>query len=231
MEDRGHEGSTGRTWWVEWPDGHGMRRVQLAGRLTVGRSRQSDIVVDDMYVSRDHCVLELDGDDVRVDASRSVNRILVNGQLLDSACFTEPGIFTIGETTFTLTTTGDADEATRLLARPSPGARDGKAPGASDAALRFSYRRSTRELFGPDGSLIAQFSPQEGATFGAIVDSYPDAASTARISTAVWSEPGYETYLIHRILQRIRRRMGDHAAVIENVRGAGYRSREPIELR
>jgi hypothetical protein len=223
MEDRGHGGSTGRSWWVEWPDGHGIRRVQLVGRLTVGRSRQSDVVVDDMYVSREHCVVELDGDDVRVDASKSVNGVLVGGRLLESACFTEPGTFTIGETTITLTTTADADEATRLLARPEPGAA-AKAP-------RLGYRRSTRELFGPDGALVAQFSAQEGAAFGEIASRYPDAASTAQISTAVWGEPDYETYLIHRLLQRIRRRMGGHADLIENVRGAGYRSRDRIELR
>jgi hypothetical protein len=206
--------SVGRSWWVEWSDAHGTRRVPLAGRLTVGRSRRSDVVVDDLYVSREHCVIELDGDDVRVDASRSMNKILVEGELLDDALFMSPGSFTVGETTIALLAADD-EEATRLLERP--------------AGLR--YRRSTRELFGPDGSVVAQFSAQEGAAFAAVVSAYPDAASTAQISTAVWGEPDYESYLIHRLFQRIRRRIGDHAELVENVRGAGYRLRSPIDLR
>jgi len=208
--------SVGRSWWVEWSDAHGPHRVALAGKLSVGRSRQSDIVLDDMYVSREHCVIELDGEGVRVDASKAVNRVMVDGELVDSASFSAAGAFTIGETTIALLTTDDDDEATRLLERPA-------------SVLR--YRRSTRELLAADGTLVAQFSAQEGAAFGAIVAAYPDAASTARISTAVWGEPDYESYLIHRLVQRIRRRIGEHADQVENVRGAGYRIRSAIELR
>jgi pSer/pThr/pTyr-binding forkhead associated (FHA) protein len=209
-------GSVGRSWWVEWTDAHGTRRIPLVDRLTVGRSRQSDVVLDDMYVSREHCVIELDGEDVRVDASRSVNKILVGGELLDGASFSAAGTFSVGETTIALLTVANDDEATRVLERPSAGLR---------------YRRSTRELLGAEGTVVAQFSAQEGAAFGAIVAAYPDAAATARISTAVWGEPDYESYLIHRLVQRIRRRMGDLADLVENVRGAGYRLRSPIDLR
>ena len=205
-----------RPWWVEWSSVDGPRRVALRDRLTVGRGRQMDVVIDDMYVSREHCVLALEGDGVRVDASKSVNRIAVNGRLEDCVLFTSAGSFTIGETTIHLRPAIASDDTTLVLGRPTPA---------------LSYRRSTRELFGSDGALIAQFSTQEGAALQAIVASYPDAAATQQISTAVWGEPDYESYLIHRLMQRVRSRMGDNADLIENVRGAGYRLRSPIEMR
>jgi pSer/pThr/pTyr-binding forkhead associated (FHA) protein len=175
-----------------------------------------DVVIDDLYVSREHCVLELEDDGVRVDASKSVNRISVNGRPLEFALFSQAGTFTIGETAIHLRPASPSEDTTLVLSRSVP---------------TLVFRRSTRELFAADGALIAQFSSHEGAALQAIVGAYPDAASTQQISSAVWGEPDYESYLIHRLMQRVRSRMGNFADLIENVRGAGYRLREPIDMR
>jgi hypothetical protein len=206
----------GSVWWIDWTDARGSRRVALTRRLSIGRSPTQDVVLDDIYVSREHCTIALEDGTVRVDASRSVNRIVVNGRMVETAVFASAGSFAIGETTIHIRPAGAAEDTTLPL---------------SSARASLVFRRSTRELLAFDGTLISRFSTQEAAAFGVIASSYPDAAPTQAISTAVWGEPDYESYLIHRLMQRVRLRMGDSATLVGSVRGAGYRLLGPVDMR
>jgi len=49
---------------------------------------------------------------------------------------------------------------------------------------------------------------------------YPDAADHSTIACAIWGEPDYPRYLIHRLMQRLRDRLGELRRPIENVRGS-----------
>ncbi|MGA3057385.1 MAG: FHA domain-containing protein [Candidatus Limnocylindrales bacterium] len=216
MGTTGLERTSSRTWWVEWHDSGKPQRVELTGRLTVGRSRHMDVVIDDPYVSREHCTLELDADGVRVDASHSTNLICVDGRDMKCAMFRRAGSFSIGQTTVQLRPASVTQDTTLHMSRTTP---------------TLTLRRSTRELLSADGTLIAQLSMSEAAALEAIVTRFPDAADHATISRAIWGEPDYPRYLIHRLIQRLRDRMGDFADLIENVRGAGYRLRGPMDLR
>jgi hypothetical protein len=175
-----------------------------------------DVVIDDPFVSREHCTLDVDGDGVRVDARGSKNEIAIEGSSMDCVIFKRAGAFVIGETTIHLRPASATQDTTLQLSRTAP---------------VLVLRRSTRELSALDGTLIAQFSAQELAALWAIAESFPDVAKTTTISTAVWGEPDYDTVLIYRLMQRVRGRMGDFATLVENVRGAGYRLRGPMELR
>ena len=188
----------------------------LSNRLTLGRSPAMDVVIEDPYISREHCTLELAGEGVLVDASKSLNRVRANGLELQSVVIAEPGSFIVGQTTVSLRPVAPTEDTTLLL---------GRSPG------QLSFRRSTRELFAPDGTLIAQLSTAEGSALCQIAARYPDAADHDSIGQAIWGEGCYDRYLIHRLVQRLRDRMGDYAAQLENVRGAGYRLRAPLELR
>jgi hypothetical protein len=202
-------------WWVEWHRAGEVRRVPLTGRLTVGRSKRMDVVVDDPYVSREHCTLELVDGGVRADASLSTNLIVVDGRDMKCAVFRESGSFSIGQSIISLRPISVAEDTTLHLSRTTP---------------TLTLRRSTRELLSEDGTLIAQFSTSEAAALVVIASQFPDAADHARIARAIWGEPDYPRYLIHRLVQRLRDRMGDYGHLIENVRGAGYRLRGPINL-
>jgi DNA-binding winged helix-turn-helix (wHTH) protein len=105
----------------------------------------------------------------------------------------------------------------------------------SDATLRLEHeapaltlRRSTRELVNRQGVVVAALSESEGAALAALALSYPDAASHEDLGRAVWGDLGYDRYQIHRLLTRLRQRLGDQAELLENVRGAGYRLTGPI---
>jgi FHA domain-containing protein len=54
-------------------------------KAVVGRSRRSDLVVEDPNVSRKHCELQLRGSDWYVVDLGSTNGVAVNGRLVDSA--------------------------------------------------------------------------------------------------------------------------------------------------
>jgi hypothetical protein len=216
MGTTGPANASGGSWCVEWRDAGGHRRIPLAGHLTVGRSKRMDVVIDDPFVSREHCTLDVDDEGVRVDARGSRNQIVMDGNFLDCVVFKRPGTFVIGQTSVQLRPAGTAQDTTLPLSRTTP---------------TLTFRRSTRELFSPDGTLIAQFSAQEAAALSAIAESFPDVADTATISTAVWGEPDYDAVLIYRLMQRVRERMGDFARLVVNVRGAGYRLKGPMDLR
>lgn len=202
-------------WWIEWHRSGVARRVPLTGRLTVGRSRLMGVVIDDPYVSREHCVLQLEDGVVRVDASLSVNLIVVDGREMKCVVFRQAGSFSIGQTVVQLRPVSAADDATLQMSHTTP---------------TLTLRRSTRELLSADGTLLAQLSASEAATLDVIASRFPNAADQSAIARAISDNPDYPSYLIHRLVQRLRDRMGDYGHVIENVRGAGYRLRGPLNL-
>jgi len=210
------DGSAGRRWWVEWSSAASHRSIELRGRVTVGRSKSMDVVVDDPYVSREHCAIELKDGGVHVDANLGTNVICVDGREMKQARFLRAGSFSIGQTTLRLRPQSDGEGTTLHLSRATP---------------TLAFRRSTREVFSPDGTLIAQLSTSEAAALEAIAGRYPDAADHATLARAIWGDHDYPRYLIHRLIQRLRDRMGDSGDLIENVRGAGYRLRGPMDVR
>jgi len=122
--------------------------------------------------------------------------------------------FTLGQTTFRVVAP-DADDRQTL-----------RLPRRETASLVF--RASTRELLDGEGTLIAQFSEQEARAVQMLIARYPDAASHRDLGLAIWEGLGYDQYLLHRLMQRVRQRAGAERRLVENVRGAGYRLRLPI---
>jgi hypothetical protein len=203
-------------WWVEWRSADEPRRVVLSDRLSVGRSPTSDVLIEDPYVSREHCTLELTPEGVRVDATGSMNRIHARGEEMERIVLAVEGSFIVGQTTVHLRPISRAADVTLRM---------GRRPSA------LTLRRSTRELLDAEGAPIAQLSVSEAAVLETIAGRFPDAAPHDAIAVAVWGESDYDRYLIHRLVQRLRERMGASGELVENVRGAGYRLRSPIDLR
>lgn len=200
-------------WCVEWSEAGWTKRALIADALTIGRSDDASIRVNDPYVSRRHCTIRLvDGTPV-AEAAESLNRIRVAGEDFASVKLGEGDVFVLGRTAFIVRRV-HGDETTQLL---------------RDEGKRFHLRASTRELLDHEGTLIAQFSASEFAALDATVRRYPDAASHSDIARAVWGELGYDPYQIHRLMQRVRQRLGNASHLLENVRGAGYRLSAPIE--
>ena len=78
--------------------GGGRRTVLSGGRMTVGRSRDCDIVVDDANVSRRHAELRAEGDRWRVVDLGSTNGIKVNRRKVSDATLEHGDRITLGVT-------------------------------------------------------------------------------------------------------------------------------------
>ncbi len=120
-----------RAWWIEWFVGGKSRRVELTGRVSVGRSKLMDVVIDDPYASRDHCTLELEGGGVRVDASHSTNLIVVDGRDMKCAMFHQAGSFSIGQTLVQLRPASATQDTTLHLSRTTPTSHSAARLGSS----------------------------------------------------------------------------------------------------
>lgn len=205
-------------WFVEWQEHGELRRVPLERRLLIGRSRECDITLDDPYVSRAHCTIEVNGSHALVDATRALNQIRVNGRDVEAAAIAPGDGWIVGTTPMRVVGPASGGQETTLKL-------DG---GRVRPALVL--RCSTRELIGPGGSAIVQFSPSECAAFEVLARRYPDAASHDELGEGIWRGMGFDQYQLHRLMQRIRQRLGTHGDLLENVRGAGYRLKAPVMI-
>ncbi|MCC6267979.1 MAG: FHA domain-containing protein [Dehalococcoidia bacterium] len=205
-------------WFVEWRERDELRRLPLDRPLSVGRSRSCDITLDDPYVSRVHCTIEPGTNHILVDATRALNHIRVGGRDVEAATLAPGDIWQVGNTTMRVAATSRTGDETTLRLEGG---------GARPAMV---LRRSTRELIGPSGSPVLRFSPSEGAAFEVLARKYPDAASHNELGQAIWNGLGFDQYQLHRLMQRIRQRLGENGEILENVRGAGYRLRVAVML-
>ena len=62
-----------------------------AERLRIGRMKENDLVVNNVAVSRFHCVLHREGEGFRLEDLGSENGTWVNGERIDGGCAIEPG--------------------------------------------------------------------------------------------------------------------------------------------
>lgn len=206
-------------WWVEWRRGPDLCRLPIRGRVSIGRSRECDVVLDDPYVSRVHCTLEVLDGHTLVDARKALNLIRVGGTDVEAATLSHGDLCMVGNTTLRVVG-GDASDSQETL----------RFTGRA-AAPTMLLRASTRELVDSQGTLVAQFSTAEFLAFQKLAQKHPDAANHQELGAAVWGGVGFDQYQLHRLMQRLRQRLGDSGAILENVRGTGYRLRLAVETR
>lgn len=204
---------TGERWYVEWRAGGNPERRLIDGQIVIGRSLVNDVVLDDPYVSRTHCTLELRDGRPFVDATRSLNRVLVDGTEVGYSRLASGQRFRVGNTTLVVVSSGSENDRPTLKLK----------------STNLILRASTRELVDPAGISVARFSQSEYWAFEALVIRHPHAASHRELGEAVWGQTGWDQYQLHRLLQRVRQRLGEAANLVENVRAAGYRLTRPID--
>jgi hypothetical protein len=204
-------------WFLEWQQAGKQFRLPIRGQLTIGRSRGCDVTIEDPYISRVHCTVELRDGHPFVDASEALNGLRIGAREASSLEVKLPRqVFSIANNSFAIVNAAEAE---------------------SDRTLTYTLERSlilrasTRELTDSTGKLLAQFSTAEYLAFSTLARRFPDAANHSELGEAVWGGMGYDQYQLHRLLQRIRQRLGDLAVLLENVRGEGYRFQARVDIR
>lgn len=69
----------------------GKRHRLKQGRMTIGRSSQADIIIEDDQISRIHCSIEWLGDTITIQDNASTNGIYVNSEKVNHATLS-PGV-------------------------------------------------------------------------------------------------------------------------------------------
>ncbi|HSW20325.1 MAG TPA: FHA domain-containing protein [Ramlibacter sp.] len=118
-------------------DGVVIKEVQLTkDRTTLGRRPYNDIVIDNLAVSGEHAVLQMDGSGVHLEDLNSTNGTYVNGkavkrQLLQNSDTVEIGKYKIKF----VHEAGSASFERTQMVRPTAAATGALAPGAQPAAV------------------------------------------------------------------------------------------------
>src|SRR5947207_5348417 len=99
----------------------GGRRIQITGRLTVGRGDDAGLVIDDPEISRAHAVIGPTLDGLEVQDLGSLNGTWVNGERISSPALLEAGdVVKIGTTRMEVLSAGDRGLAPAARASPTP---------------------------------------------------------------------------------------------------------------
>lgn len=82
---------------------HQQQNIELLSRMTIGRSRECDIFLEDLAVSRLHAtILELQPTVYEIKDNHSATGTFVNGQVIDQQVLRDGDVIEIGMNAFTL---------------------------------------------------------------------------------------------------------------------------------
>jgi class 3 adenylate cyclase len=99
----------------------GERRVRIAGELTLGRSDEAGLVIDDPEISRAHAVIVRTAEGIEIRDLSSLNGTWVNGERINMPTLLVPGdVVKIGKTVIEVLVAGGSALAPVARASPTP---------------------------------------------------------------------------------------------------------------
>lgn len=125
-------------------DGVVNREIQLTkDRTTVGRRPYNDIVIDNLAVSGEHAVLQIDAGDVYLEDLNSTNGTFVNGRAVKKQMLQDGDVLEIGRNQLKFVKTDTMESSTM----PAGLARDATKPTSFAAVIKvLSGALTGREL-------------------------------------------------------------------------------------
>ena len=186
------------------------------GTVLVGRSEDCDIHLPHPLVSRRHVELSAVADGgILVRDLDSSNGTVVGELPLRDAATTVPGeaALQVGPYMLHLSTAITSDDDT-LLERSAHAGR-----------IALDRDRRTATI---DGELtVERLSPQEFLLLDILSARAPHPLANRQVGDSVWGEGQWDTYMLHNLVRRVRRKLEQQGAPAEDlvvtVRGAGYR--------
>jgi pSer/pThr/pTyr-binding forkhead associated (FHA) protein/uncharacterized RDD family membrane protein YckC len=142
------------------------RYMLLPGTSTIGRSRTSEIMLEDASVSRNHALLAVEGERITIQDLSSSNGTFVNGRRLEGEVELRAGdVVTVGESKLVLRPAA-SEHSTRLMGLEELAAAAAAAPpGAAVVARELSHSEAISALeVLPVGERLAQPPAHRGAT-------------------------------------------------------------------
>src|SRR5947209_13373662 len=109
------------------PDKGRVFALPDANPFVIGRAKETDTKLTDPHVSRVHCEVAVDGDQLLLSNKSSASGTFVNGKRVAEPCILAPGdVIRIGDTELRYVS---ADAAATTQVAPAPGAAKSPVPG------------------------------------------------------------------------------------------------------
>ena len=189
---------------------------ECAGPVIAGRSEECDVHLAHPLVSRRHASIDLqaDGSYIVTDLG-SRNGTVVDGASLESASApaSNGSLIQIGPFTLRLAASGTGAEETVQAPRMV-------------AVKRVTVERDLRQLVVDGQAAVERLSRHEFQFIDALVRASPNVVLSDSVGDAIWGRGQWDTYMLHNLVRRIRRKLDDHGIggdLIENIPGSGYR--------
>ncbi len=197
------------------------RRVERLEQtvLRVGRDPACDIVLDSTFVSREHALLERSVAGYTIQDPGSRNGVVLNGERLpvgEARTLSNGDEVQIADFTLTYVQAPIASGTQDWLGR-EPRGLSVDVPGHE---VWFGRRR-----------LDVHFSPQEFDLLAFLHERQGTVCSHFEIGERLWGSedvggrrlPRYDRNMIHQLVARLKRKLGEASGCIATVAGAGYR--------
>jgi DNA-binding response OmpR family regulator len=185
--------------------------------VTMGRAPECDLVLDYSYISRVHARIEQTREQYLLVDAGSTNGTFINGRRVQEMQVLESGDqIAMGDIaiSFVLLPKG---QATTTFFRPA----DSGSPIRCDSAswqVWIGERLVEQRLSLQEFELLSLLSSRFGRVF-----------TRDELGIAIWGRNNYDFNMLHRLVHRLKRKLGDDGSLIDSVAGKGYKLRGPDE--
>ena len=191
------------------PPSGSRREISLAGGVvTIGRSPECTLVLDFNYISRVHARVEHADSGYVVTDTGSTNGTFLNGERIVAPRRLASGDYiAIADVSITFLES-DVEEVSRTLPMPD------------DCPVRCDPL--TREVWVDDLKMDRRLSVQEFALILILSNRYGSVCSRDELAMAIWGAGNYDYNMLHRLVHRLKQKLGDQHDVVRTVPGVGY---------
>jgi EAL domain-containing protein (putative c-di-GMP-specific phosphodiesterase class I) len=136
----------------EGPDGAPVQVPLEAFPFTIGRSEEADLHVDSTRVSREHAVIDREGNNYRLRDLGSTNGTFLNGRRVEQAPLADGDAVRIADVEFSFSSgrpEQPRDTATQVMTQPGLGVAGGEQPGRLVHDLRRLHEALTQVAMCP----------------------------------------------------------------------------------
>lgn len=192
------------------PPSGSRREISLgSGVVTIGRSPECTLVLDFNYISRVHARVEPVETGYVVTDNGSTNGTFLNGERIVAPHRLASGDYlAIADVSITFLASDVEEVSRRTLPMPDD------CPVQCDPV--------TREVWIDEVKARGRLSVQEFELVLILSSRYGSVCSRDELAMAIWGDGNYDYNMLHRLVHRLKQKLGDQHEAVKTVPGVGY---------
>ena len=177
--------------------------------MTIGRSPECTLVLDFNYISRVHARVEPVETGYVVTDNGSTNGTFLNGERIVAPHRLASGDYlAIADVSITFLASDVEEVSRRTLPMPDD------CPVQCDPV--------TREVWIDEVKARGRLSVQEFELVLILSSRYGSVCSRDELAMAIWGDGNYDYNMLHRLVHRLKQKLGDQHEAVKTVPGVGY---------